>query len=160
MVLAWVLAGCGAQPTATPPTITPRPTLEPRTPPTAIPTAVAAGALTADETKTVALPGGAYVVLTYSASEAQQVRITARALSDDGAGNPLDVVVDVLDAEGVQLAYGDDRQTASDEELAPTDAEIPVLQLERGTYRVRVNAFNGFQAGRVGVSVAVLDGSQ
>lgn len=151
VVLAVVLAACGSVPPPSP-TITPRPTLPPRTPPTAIPTAVVADRLMLGVARGVVLPGGAFVELPYTAEAAQTVTITARALTDDGAGNVLDVVLEVLDGEMNRVAYNDDGAATLDG-FAPMDAALVGLPLAAGGYVVRVNAFNGFQAGDVEVKI-------
>lgn len=155
VMLVLVLAAC-APSTAVEPTPTPRPTLAPRTPPTPIPTAVVAGALIAGESAQVELPGQTFVELLYTADSRQQVTITAQALTDDGAGNSLDVILEILNADLEQIAYNDDGgRTAEVADLAPTDALLSNVWLEPGRYTVRINAFNGFQRGQIEVTLTV-----
>lgn len=153
--LIWILsvvlltvAACGAG--APDPTATPNPTYPPRTPPTPLPTPVDAGALVVDEPLTVELPGATMVVLTYEVDAPQTANLTAQALTDDGAGNVLDVVLEVLDSNMNRVAYDDDGGRFVDG-LADSDAAIISLELSAGAYTVRINVFNGFQAGQVSV---------
>lgn len=110
------------------------------------------GEITVGETIEITLPGQTFVNLTYTADETQTVTITGAALSDDGAGNPLDVVLEVLDADNERVAYDDDGGRDVDG-LAATDAVLQGLRLGPGAYTIRVNAFNGFQGGEVAVTV-------
>lgn len=133
-----LLAACSTAPAA--PTLTPRPTYPPRTPPTPLPPPVDGGALVAGEPLTHELPGGAFVTFAYRADDAQTVRLTARAESDDSAGYPLDLVLDVLDADMQRIAYYDDSADSNDPALT--------LALDAGVYTIRVNSFNGAQDGQ------------
>ncbi|MEL6151299.1 MAG: hypothetical protein AAFV33_28080 [Chloroflexota bacterium] len=146
-----MLAACSTAPPPAP-TFTPRPTLPPREAPTAIPTAVAAGDIMPGESVTVELPGSTPVDLMLQLDADVVVNITAAALTDDGEGNVLDVVLEVIDAQQTRLVYDDDGGAAIDG-LAPNDAAVMGLDLQAGTYTVRVNAFNGFQRGEIEVTV-------
>jgi hypothetical protein len=136
------------------PTVTPRPTLEPRTPPTPLPAPVQLGAVELGESILVELPGATFVELTYVVDTPQTVTIQAVALSDDAQGNSLDPVVEVIDADNDRIAYDDDGGQGRDG-FSDQDTYIEGLQLEVGTYTIRVNAFNGFQAGEVEVLISV-----
>ncbi len=152
IIIVAFMVGCAPAATPLPPTSTPRPTQPPRAEPTALPTPVDAGEIAVGDTVAVTLPGQAFVHLTLTMEAAQAVTITAAAQSDDGAGNPLDVVLEVLDGDNNRVAYDDDGGRNLDG-LAPNDAAINDLSLEPGTYMLRVNAFNGFQAGALEVRV-------
>jgi len=147
-----MLAACGTGATPVPPTPTPRPTLEARPLPTPIPEAQSGGEIGSGEAVRLTLPGGSPVDLLYIATEAQTVTITARALTDDNAGNPLDVVLAVHDAERNRIAYDDDGARNLNG-FAATDAALTALALPAGQYTLRVNAFNGVQAGEVEVQI-------
>lgn len=152
-----LFAGCSSAATPTPATPTPRPTTPPRTAPTPLPDIVDAGEITTDASVEAELPGGVFVRHTYTPPTDQSATITASALSDDGAGNPLDLVLRVLDDENEQIAYNDDHGT-DNAALAPSDTQIPVIQLSGGTtYSIDVNAFNGFQRGQVQLEIEILD---
>jgi hypothetical protein len=152
VMLTVLLAACGSSATPVSPTNTPRPTLPPRTPPTAMPSPVAGGDVSPGETAVVTLPGGTPVDLMYTANEAQTVTITARAMSDDGAGNALDLVLEVLDSQHNRLVYDDDGGRFVDG-LAASDAAVTGLTLVPGRYTLRVNAFNGFQRGELELTI-------
>lgn len=148
VVAVVLLSACSTAPPPIP-TITPRPTLPPRLPPTALPPVTNLGVLALGESLTVDLPGGVPVDVDFVLPDDAVVRISGRALSDDGAGNALDVVLSVLTPTDEQLAYNDDGGLQAGEPFAPSDAVIDGLVLPGGDYRVRVNAFNGFQAGTI-----------
>jgi hypothetical protein len=150
--LVVLLAACSSAPPAIP-TITPRPTIEPRTPPTAVPTDVIAEPLTLGVPRAVTLPGAGFIAFPYNADDTQAVTITARALTDDGAGNVLDVVLEVLNVDMDRVAYNDDGAVALDG-FAPNDAALVGLSLAAGQYTIRVNTFNGFQSGDVEVEIS------
>ncbi|MEM6285006.1 MAG: hypothetical protein AAF787_22635 [Chloroflexota bacterium] len=146
-----IVAACSTAPPPTP-TFTPRPTLPPREAPTAIPTAIAAGEIAVGESITVALPGRTPVDITLQLDADTAVNITAVALTDDGEGNVLDVVLEVLDSAQNRVVYDDDGGAGVDG-LAPNDAAVSGLSMDAGMYIMRVNAFNGFQRGEIEVTV-------
>lgn len=112
------------------------------------------GDISDGEAMIVTLPGGTFVLLSYSPIEDQNITITARALSDDGVGNVLDPVISVLNDAGDQIAYNDDHHDGDG--LAPSDAQIRALSVVGGEMlTIRVNAFNGFQAGDISVAIDV-----
>lgn len=104
---------------------------------------------------TIVLDGAGPVEVVYATPQSQVVTVTARALTPDPlTGFPLDPVLEVLSAAGMRLAYHDDvgEAAAEQDDLQPTDARIMRLVLpEAGEYRLRVNSFNGAQAGEVEV---------
>ncbi len=138
-------------------TNTPRPTQPPREDPTPLPSAVDGGIITGGETLAVELPGGAPVDVTYRATGPTTISVSARALGDDTDGNPLDLVMEVLDANDEQLAYNDDH-FSDRTDLGSSDSAIVALPLPtEGDYRIRLNAFNGAQSGRAEVALQTID---
>lgn len=94
------------------------------------------------------LLAGSPLVWRYVASTPQTVHIKAQALGDDSNGYPLDLVIEVLDAQTLaRVAYNDDRDADT------RDPALTELTLAAGAYLIRVNAFNGYQEGRVSVSI-------
>jgi len=143
LISVWLVACGGTLPPPTP-TMPPRPTLAPRSAPTAQPTAVDAGVLEVGIPLMIALPGQTPVDVRFTLATAQAVTVTVSALSDDGAGNALDVVIELMDGQRQRIAYDDDSGGGG-------NAALTNLVLDAGEYSVRVNAFNGYQAGQVEV---------
>lgn len=94
------------------------------------------------------------MVYDYTIEREQVVTITARALTDDSAGNPLDVVLAVHDAGQNRIAYDDD-SAAMLGGFAETDAAVQGLRLMPGAYTVHVNTFNGAQQGDISLELEI-----
>ncbi len=90
------------------------------------------------------LDGEQPILLTYIAENVETVTITARSLEESGL---VDTVVELLDAEGQRLAYGDDWAESS-------DTRIENLTLPgAGAYTLCVDSFNGVSSGDVEITV-------
>jgi len=111
--------------------------------------------ITPGEPVIVTLDGGGPVELSYSGATIKTVTITARSLE---APNVIDVTLQVIDPYGrpVPGGFADDHDTDR-ADLDEHDAVIENLELFRGSYRLRVDSFNGVSKGRVEVIVEATD---
>lgn len=103
-----------------------------------------------DEPLTVELIPPDPVDLVYTGTAGEVVNIVVRSLEAPGT---VDTTVEVLDADGVRLAFNDDHLTAS-ADLQPFDSLIEQLELPAdGDYLIRVTTFSGAAQGEVEVLI-------
>lgn len=111
--------------------------------------------LNAGQPVTVTIAPSAPVELTFTVDEPNTtVRLSAIGIALDDETPPADTILEVLTEDYVRVAYADDQIG----ETVITDAHIPRLTLaEAGTYRVRVDTFNGVTDGQAEVLLEVID---
>jgi len=102
--------------------------------------------LTAETPVIVTLAEHEVAVFNYRAEGSQLITVSLKSLESP---NALDPMLEVQDADGMQLAINDDRNLAYGD-LAETDAVITDLLLpEAGEYRILVRTFTGLGAGQL-----------